>query len=140
MVASRIRLSNLKPSSTAYKWSADSTSALALRKNNHGTYNANRCHQRHLFDYSGYLAVCCNSMFVNQNLLGYFTCFINKTWMKFDTQPIFQIQCFLCAGGREDYIRSVKELMACLLNLLLEEHEFLVKLLVDFAKAFNDFA
>ena len=48
MVASRIRLSNLKPSSTAYKWSADSTSALALRKNNHGTYNANRQHQRHL--------------------------------------------------------------------------------------------
>ena len=48
MVARRIRLSNLKPSSTAYKWSADSTSALALRKNNHGTYNANRQHQRQL--------------------------------------------------------------------------------------------
>ena len=43
-----IRLSNLTPSSTAYKWSADSTSALALRKNNHGTYYANRCHQGHL--------------------------------------------------------------------------------------------
>ena len=39
-----IRLSNLTPSSTAYKWSADSTSALALRKNNHGTYNTYRCH------------------------------------------------------------------------------------------------
>ena len=38
----------LKPSSTGYKWSADSTSALALRKNNHGTYYANRCHQGHL--------------------------------------------------------------------------------------------
>ena len=48
MVARRNPIVKLTPSSTGYKWSADSTSAMALRKNNHGTYNANRCHQGHL--------------------------------------------------------------------------------------------